>query len=336
MATLTLTKNAISRSIELLDTVNDANAINVNIGNYFAELTTDVSLAGDTPRLKFTKNGTDYWIRETFATAVPYLILQSDTDFTLSVSVSNWDGSLYYSTDANNWSVWNGDPISSANSVLYLRGEGNTQINSRLLFVDATNLRAIGNVENLLDWETVAQGVHPEMAIDCFNQLFHSCSSLVQAPELPATTLSSRCYSWMFFRTNIVQAPVLPATRAALGCYSNMFRACPSLVYCPELPATTLHVGCYGNMFLDCPNLLHAPDLPATTMTMTCYRTMLQGCSSIRISTTQDATYTKPWRLPTVGSMVEVAQEWNSNMLTNTGGTFTGDPEINTTYYQAE
>lgn len=64
MASITLTRGSTSRSIELLD------AVNVMIGGKYAELTTDETLAGEAPRLKFSKNGVDYWIREVFAPPV--------------------------------------------------------------------------------------------------------------------------------------------------------------------------------------------------------------------------------------------------------------------------
>ena len=41
-----------------------------------------------------------------------------------------------------------------------------------------------------------------------------------------------------------------------------------------------------------------------------------------------------PWRIPTDGIGTAVgADSWNTNMLGGTGGTFTGAPAINATYY---
>lgn len=56
------------------------------------------------------------------------------------------------------------------------------------------------------------------------------CTSLKQAPELPATTLE-----WL--------------------CYLGMFSGCTSLTHAPELPATTLDYDCYRDMFSGCTNL---------------------------------------------------------------------------------
>ena len=82
----------------------------------------------------------------------------------------------------------------------------------------------------------------------CYYGMFSGCTSLVQAPELPATKLAKYCYSDMFNGcTSLVQAPELPATKLAKYCYSGMFDGCTSLVQAPELPATTLASNCYDN-----------------------------------------------------------------------------------------
>ena len=60
---------------------------------------------------------------------------------------------------------------------------------------------------------------------------------------------------------------------------------------------------------------------------------MFRGCTSLKVSDEKTDEYGKPWRIPTVGSISEEATGWNSSMLFNTGGTFTDDPSINTTYY---
>ena len=62
------------------------------------------------------------------------------------------------------------------------------------------------------------------LANNCYSNMFNGCSSLTQAPALPATTLASNCYSNMFRGCkSLTQAPALPATKLAYGCYANMF-----------------------------------------------------------------------------------------------------------------
>ena len=60
--------------------------------------------------------------------------------------------------------------------------------------------------------------------------MFYGCTSLTQAPELPATTLARSCYSVMFDGcTSLTQAPKLPATTLADWCYYGMFNGCTKL-----------------------------------------------------------------------------------------------------------
>ena len=62
--------------------------------------------------------------------------------------------------------------------------------------------------------------------------MFSGCSSLINAPALPATTLADHCYSDMFQGcTSLINAPILPATRLVKYCYNNMFNGCKKLNY---------------------------------------------------------------------------------------------------------
>ena len=62
--------------------------------------------------------------------------------------------------------------------------------------------------------------------------MFRTCSSLVSAPQLPATTLATACYYYMFEGcTSLTTAPELPATTLAEYCYCDMFAGCTSLNY---------------------------------------------------------------------------------------------------------
>ena len=120
------------------------------------------------------------------------------------------------------------------------------------------------------------------LANECYERMFYKCTSLVNAPELPATTLSEYCYNEMFTQcTSLTTAPALPATTLADSCYMQMFENCNSLVTAPELPAMTLANHCYRLMFYGCTNLKTAPELPATTLADNCYRNMFNGCSKL-------------------------------------------------------
>ena len=65
------------------------------------------------------------------------------------------------------------------------------------------------------------------IAYGCYISMFKGCTSLTQAPALPATTLATSCYNSMFYGcTSLTQAPALPATTLASNCYNSMFRDC--------------------------------------------------------------------------------------------------------------
>ena len=210
-------------------------------------------------------------IREKFETSpppppLPYLTFRSPNSFTLKVNdtAKHWDGTLEYSTDTTTWSTWDGTTtLSSATSgsdnVMYLRGTGNTVItgnNSNYRWVlTGSNIKCIGNIETLLDYATVESGVHPTMTDQCYYSMFDDCTSLIQAPALPATTLAASCYNRMFY-----------------------------------------------------------------------------GCTSIKLSVTRTGEYTQEYRIPSSGTGTTVIGDF-ANMFASTGGTFTGTPEINTTYY---
>ena len=258
-------------------------------------------------------------------TVKPYVTFSSPSTFTIRVNAQRkyWDGTLQYSTDKTTWSTWNGSStLSSASDGtkynIYIRGIGNTRLNVKLSGVDGqhygcwvmtgSNISIIGNIENLLDYTTVALGNHPPMADYCFNYLFYNQTAITDISnlELPATTLSQYCYY-------------------------TMFRNC-SITTTPKLPATTLAAYCYYYMFYSCTSLVTIPSLPATTLTAYCYATMFRGCTSIKLSTTQTGEYQTPYRIPTSGTGT-TASNAMSNMFYQTGGTFTGTPTINTTYY---
>jgi uncharacterized repeat protein (TIGR02543 family) len=137
--------------------------------------------------------------------------------------------------------------------------------------------------------------------------MFSGCTALASAPALPATTLADYCYLYMFYGCTALASPL-------------------------ALPATALAKGCYSGMFIGCTSLASAPALPATTLANQCYLRMFRDCASLKISSTPTGAYQYAWRIPTSGTGT-TASSWNTNMLTGTGGTFTGDPDIDTTYY---
>lgn len=230
------------------------------------------------------------------------------SDFSLKATYKEWNGTVEYSTDHNTWTVWNGSEISSSGKKLYLRGSGNTTLctSSGAQFVLSARAACSGNIQTLLEYS------NPPVAVAdfCYALMFYRCTNLITAPELPATTLANYCYQ-------------------------SMFNGCTSLTAAPELPATTLAINCYANMFSRCSSLVQAPELPATTLARFCYNNMFYGCTSLKISATKSTEYPTAWRIPSSGTISSTETNWNLDMLSGTGGTFTDNPSINTTYYGA-
>lgn len=195
------------------------------------------------------------------------------------------------------------------NKVYFRAGEGGNTVatgnTTSYRFVMSGKIAASGNIMSLLNGEVKTEIITstyafanlfyrctslitaPELpattlAVQCYRDMFLGCTSLAQAPELPATELAVSCYSGMFVGcVSLVDAPGLPARGMAEGCYSNMFDGCTSLVDAPELPATTLAPNCYNSMFLNCTSLVTAPELPATKLVRNCYTYMFYGCTSL-------------------------------------------------------
>lgn len=191
-----------------------------------------------------------------------YLTFSSPNPFSISVATPGWNGKLYYSTDTKTWAEWAGSKIDATEAggsyALYFAGAGNTKIagdSSSKWILSGSSISCTGNIENLLDYETVEAGQHPTMAGSCYSYMFSGCTSLTTAPSLPATTLAGSCYNSMF-----------------------------------------------------------------------------HDCTSIKLAISQSREYDKEYRIPKSGNGVTATRALN-NMFARTGGTFTGTPSINTTYY---
>ena len=235
-------------------------------------------------------NNNFVWGEEVIDEIPGALLFVSKTSFYISPGIY-WDGVL--ESSANNGATWN--EVTSSGRIqaglvngkwmLCFRGTENTRLTAleHWYYGGESNVACIGNIETLLDYQTVLAGEHPPMGFLCFGYIFKDWVKLTKAPRLPAITLTQSCYSNMFSGcTSLIEAPELPATTLASGCYGSMFYGCTSLTKAPELPATTLAEYCYNYMFYGCTSLIEAPKLlPATTLASGCYSYMFSGCSSL-------------------------------------------------------
>ena len=170
-----------------------------------------------------------------------------------------------------------------ANDKVYFRGNNAAGIFNTVdvytNFFVSGKVSASGSVMSLIDGEGTSTEI-PYKA--CFYGLFKDCEGLVQAPELPATTLTEDCYKEMFSGSGLKEAPELPATELEEGCYEAMFANCADLTKAPVLPSRTMKQRCYSNMFSNCTSLVQAPELPSTTLAIDCYLAMFEQTAIVQ------------------------------------------------------
>lgn len=276
-----------------------------------------------------------------------FLTFSSKTPFSLEFggySSADESPTLEYSTDKTNWHVLDmtDEGIceiinSSADGKLYMRGIGNTSMYGGAFYsVSPTNgtdlddfrFDCTGNIETLLDYQTVMRGEHPQMDAGCFAGLFGG-TNIVNPPELPAMQLSEACYQMMFtYCRYLEKVPELPATMLANNCYYGMFQNCWSLTVTPKLPATILAPLCYYEMFMNCINLSSISEITITQFegAYGCFPNMYNGCVNIKLYADNsnsplpsDAFHS--YRVPKNDIDVNNSQSLNINaMFLNTGG----------------
>ena len=218
--------------------------------------------------------------------AANYLTFTAEKDnSSFSIEDNDIKSNIFYSLDnGETWIQLTEEPVSlSKGNQALLKGNWPNETPSWYSypkFKMTGSIAASGSVMSLVDGDGESKTIP---YAKCFYGLFQDCTSLTQAPELPATTLKKECYSEMFRGcSSLTQTPELPATTLADSCYYRMFDSCKNLTQAPKiLPATTLTDGCYCDMFSWCVNLTQAPELPATTLGKNCYNGMFHLCESL-------------------------------------------------------
>ena len=234
---------------------------------------------------------------------------------TITPNYTNSGITLQYSLDTINWVNITAKAVTPSANVIYFRGSATgtkslfvgTGTGNAWIFTGATNLEVNGDITMLIQDNLGDMVSDIPLANYGYSNMLQGCTSLTTAPELPATTLANNCYSGMLKGcTGLTTPPVLPVTTLVNGCYSGMLEGCTGLTTTPELPATTLASDCYSYMFF--------------------------GCTKIKVSTALTGIYDTAYRIPITGEGT-TAYDALGDMFLGTGGTFTGTPEINTTYY---
>lgn len=162
---------------------------------------------------------------------------------------------IQYKLNDGQWQTWDLSSVSlSDGDKMYVKsddeiptGESDGFYEIYKHFVMTGSIAASGNIMSLLNFSTTL----PDTDY-AFCSLFKHCTSLTQAPSLPATTLTPRCYYSMFQGcTSLTQAPELPATTLERNCYAFMFTNCSKLNYVKAMFITNQNIGPYLQQWLD-------------------------------------------------------------------------------------
>lgn len=235
----------------------------------------------------------------------------------------NWDGAIYYSTNRQTWTEWDGSDIMAVRKgstyVIYFKGDNVSYFNTQAIAdqgafnVIGGCVKCVGNLKTLID-KDMGGYIYPNyfcsyMFYNCFCldfdliisfdrpglygyfHMFENCKSLTKAPALATMNLASGVYMNMFKGCSaLLSPPELPATTIAKSCYEAMFEECVNLRYAPELPALTAEQSCYAQMFKGCTSLTTPPALPAQTLDTACYNNMFRECIALTSAPVLSAT----------------------------------------------
>lgn len=121
-----------------------------------------------------------------------------------------------------------------------------------------------------------------------YRQMFQDCSSLVKAPKLTFTTLTSstsrQCQEMFSGCSSLVETQDTLSIKTLQDfCYLRMYKNCTSLVNAPYLQAVTIKTSAYQEMFLGCTSLKYVK-LDATTPYSSSSNNLTQmfdGCTSL-------------------------------------------------------
>jgi len=192
----------------------------------------------------------DYLIFEaledgTFTLTVPASI---DSARMTSVSYSTDNGETWTDTAIDNTAQTITTPTITSGSKVLWKGVGNqmsknTSNNNYSYFSSTGNFNVRGNIMSLLYGDDFQNNTSFNSGSNYnFSYIFKDATKLTDAVNL-----------------------ILPATTLTTYCYSNMFSGCTSLATAPALPATTLATNCYRYMFQNCSNLNYIKAMFTTT-----------------------------------------------------------------------
>lgn len=224
----------------------------------------------------------------------PCLKFSSKDGFGFSMGISGLPGKMEISEDGIHWTQMASDTNYSA--------EPDATTQTYNLYLSGT-----GNTELYSPWQSFVAST----LVDCSGYIESLLDwETVAIGEVP--TMGENCFQGFF---------------SSITDFRNILQSAPSFL------ATDLSEGCYVDMFINCANLVTLPKLPASVIPQVAYNQMFAGCSKIMLSETQSDDYPTPYRIPFAKDIESVGAYALGDMFAGTGGTFTGTPEPNKTYY---
>lgn len=178
----------------------------------------------------------------TTSTSTPITFtIPANSKLYIRCNTTAWGGT-YYSSSSGNYETdgnyFNGCPKVGGNILSLMYGSSFTG-NENLLRDNYSFPLLFNRDTTLVDASELI--LPTDVSKDCYLGMFNRCTSLVNAPALPATNF------------NVVHNPYASATQ----CYYGMFYGCTSLTTAPELPCSDILINgaTYAMMFRNCSSL---------------------------------------------------------------------------------
>lgn len=278
-----------------------------------------------------------------FPSPSSYVKFSGNYPFKIEYAESDYDISYASSTDRSIWKIMTSVAYSSTNETrdapfvyeLYLAG-WKTQgfLNAlRITPVDQgvidLQIEISGNLAALGDPNDLSLNLDSNYLF-AYNDSIYSVSDL----QIPSTI---NCLGMFNQCANLIDTPQIVYVNGVSlqeSQFSRMFYQCWSLVDASNLsfPDIQLAQLCYDSMFSNS-GVRIPPILRSTHPATLCYQGMFTG-APIKVSSTQDESYTESFRIPYQGTID--SQEYGditNAMFNQTGGTFQGTPALNTEYF---
>lgn len=217
------------------------------------------------------------------------------TAFTYATGIGEFSSTMPFNVEGNAMSIVYGDNFIGKNRFF----NGSHTLNSPFyrLFKDCVWL---ANAENL---------VLPVSAVTdyCYAEMFKGCTSLITAPELPATarerswgsssTLNaSYAYNAMFYGCTSLESPPSQISIDSFDSYIywEMFKGCSSLTETPILLTSgdSCNLSSCDEMYEDCTSLVTISGSSIGDINTCCSESIFNGCTSVTSVTIPDSVTT--------------------------------------------